>query len=439
MRRSEIGGAFELDDPLFSKCKSYESVANKRAVMFDKQETANTIVKAFIQKRGLILYGGEAIDGALRERGGFLYEDDAVPDYDFFSANPVEDAYDLADELYAAGCEEARAIAGMHFGTMRVDAGANNFVADLSLVPENLFDAIPTITHDGARGVHPAYQRADIHRALSLPYVEAPREVIFNRLAKDIARFNLLGKYYPVTEMSEFLSGDTVAGVECVIPKKYLARPLTGIVASRIYRGLYGNAESRVVAAAKDGLHVVLPALVVERISTVIPAVSFWRFAELVPSTHEEIAEDGLHVITAGVSGKIIPVLTTRVNGLAVVLAGVQHVLWWLIAHFWAVKAGAKTSNLAVPPDVYLSEYLALYELVSRVGDDIPELAPWLPSYYGDLNESATEKLAKLRTAHDRDPRGTPKPPTPPKSYSPAKKSGKHPPWNNSDFEKAGH
>lgn len=438
MQRSDISGSFELVDPLFSECKLYEAIASKQDLMFDKQEEANEIVKSFVRERGLILYGGEAIDGALRELGSFLYAEGTIPDYDFFSANTVEDAYDLADTLYAAGFEEARALRGMHFSTMRVDAGANHFVADLSYIPRDLFENMPTIIHEGIRGVHPSYQRTDVHRALSLPYVESPREAIFNRLTKDIARFNLINKYYPTSGLSEFLLGDPAAENSHVIPLSYLSRPLTGIVASRIYRGLYGDPTIAPVVV-RGGLKVFLPAPVIERLSVDIPAVSYRRFSELTPDTHEQIIPKDLCVITATVAGKLIPQAIVRVNGIAVVLAGVQHVLWWLIAHVWAMKSKVKVCRLDISSDVYLKEYMALCELVTLKGNDVPELAPWLPSYYGDLNETTAEKMSKMSTDHERDPYRSPKPPTFPATYTPAKKAAYRPRWDIIKFEKAPH
>ena len=443
-----------MDDPLFTECKLYEAVAARADVMFEAQAEANELVKNFIRERGLILYGGEAIDGAVRERGGELYASGTVPDYDFYTANSVEDAYDLADVLFEAGMEGARAIAGLHYGTMKVDAGENHFVADLSYIPHRLFEAIPTVTHDGLRRVHPGYQRADIHRAIAHPYIDPPREVIFHRLSKDVARFNLLEEYYPVSELAEFLGGTksgTAPGATSNelpeslfdLPGSVFSRPITGILASRIYRGMCGgeSASSGTGTGSPSkipSVSVSLPVGLVERIATEIPRVDFGWFGDLLLDTHEEEIS-GVCVSTARTHGRLIPCQNMRVGGLIVPVVGVQYVLWWLIAHFWAIRANERTTRARASADIYLREYMALCSFVLENGSSRPELAPWLPSYYGDLNESMTEKISKARDAHARDPKNTRAPPQAPASYHPAKSAGRHPKWDNLTFEKLAH
>ena len=90
-------------------------------------DRALEIVRKFILERGLMLYGGMAIDCGLKAAGSEgIYPDDARPDYDVRSADSVKDAYDLADILVAEGFERVSAIRAIHAQTMRVRV---NFVA----------------------------------------------------------------------------------------------------------------------------------------------------------------------------------------------------------------------------------------------------------------------------------------------------------------------
>jgi hypothetical protein len=140
-------------------------------------------VKEFIRKKKLIIYGGTAIDFALRLKGDKIYPDESlsVADLDFFSPNSVEDAYELADMLYNKGYKEARSIVALHVITMRVDMGDNHFIADISYIPRDVYDKIPYLTYDGMRIVHPDFQKIDLHSSLSFPYDNTPMEVIFHR------------------------------------------------------------------------------------------------------------------------------------------------------------------------------------------------------------------------------------------------------------------
>jgi hypothetical protein len=160
------------------------------------------IVKKFIIDHGLIIYGGSAIDYALRLKGDKIYPDDmlAVPDLDFYSPNNVEHAYKLADALFAIGYKDVRAINAQHMETMRVDVMRNHFIADITYRPPEIFDKLPYLEYNGMKIIHPDFQRIDVHSSLSFPYDNPPREVIFDRWSKDITRFNKLAAVYPISQ-----------------------------------------------------------------------------------------------------------------------------------------------------------------------------------------------------------------------------------------------
>jgi len=171
---------------------------NKLDPMYLETKRATEITKKFIADRGLICYGGTALDYASRLAGSKIYDDSKLdlPDLDFFSIDPFKDACDLADILYQNGYSGARCFKAMHVGTMRVDCGENHFVADVSYCP--IISEIKTMKYESFLIVDPIYQRVDIHSSLSFPYDNAPMEVIFNRWKKDTERFNIIDGLYPV-------------------------------------------------------------------------------------------------------------------------------------------------------------------------------------------------------------------------------------------------
>jgi hypothetical protein len=178
---------------------------------FSQFVIAQEIVRKYIQNNNCIIYGGMAVDFALRASGGdHIYDDDELPDYDFFAPDNVKAAHELVNILSKKiGTQSdgrnfniyaARAI---YVRTMKVAVGSNNWVADITYIPPALFEQIPTMTHDGMRYVHPHFQFNDLHSSLAFPYDAAPREVVFARWAKDIARFNKLYAAYPIkTQMN---------------------------------------------------------------------------------------------------------------------------------------------------------------------------------------------------------------------------------------------
>lgn len=190
-----------MEDPLSewvgAHSDEFDVIAHERSADAEMLGRALEIVKQFIVERKLILYGGQAIDFALRLKGSGIYPDHQIPDYDFFSPQSVDDAYDLADRLAAAGFPHISAIPAIHMQTMRV--GTNFvYVADISYVPAEVYEKLPTVSYAGMRVLHPDYQRTDMHLAFCFPYSNPPREDIFHRFRKDLKRFNLFEEYYPI-------------------------------------------------------------------------------------------------------------------------------------------------------------------------------------------------------------------------------------------------
>ena len=188
-----------LSSWLCERSTKYRSEFEKRNIDSVMISRAMNITRNFIIERGLLLFGGLAIDHALRLKGSSIYSIDSIPDYDVVSTSSVDDAYDLADLLVNSGFENVSVVRGIHVQTMRVRA---NFIwlADIGYMEAEVYERVPSFDYQGMRVVHPDYQRMDIHLAMCFPFAGPPREDIFHRWKKDIARFNLLAKYYPIDD-----------------------------------------------------------------------------------------------------------------------------------------------------------------------------------------------------------------------------------------------
>lgn len=177
--------------------KRYENILIKKDKFTEDTLIALGLVKKYIIKNNLIIVGGMAIDNALRIKGTQLYEDDVLPDYDFYSPHHHFDAYKIAEMLHKTGMNNITVINANHTSTMRVRVNYT-VVADITYMPPILYDNLPVLHYKDLRVIHPHFQMIDQHRALSLPYENPPWEVILHRWKKDAARYDLLYTYYPI-------------------------------------------------------------------------------------------------------------------------------------------------------------------------------------------------------------------------------------------------
>jgi hypothetical protein len=181
--------------------KKYETLLIKNGYFYSDYKAGIEIVKKFIKQKDLILYGGTAIDFALRKKGSLLYDDESalsLPDLDCYSPNSVADAYELAQLLHVQGLTDISAIVAIHVQTMKVRTHTL-VVADISYCPENVFKTLPTIEFDGYRVIHPHFQMLTMHLSMCFPFINAPREVILDRKNKDFERYDMLYEKYPFT------------------------------------------------------------------------------------------------------------------------------------------------------------------------------------------------------------------------------------------------
>jgi hypothetical protein len=153
------------------------------------------IIREFIIKKELIIYGGVAIDYALRLKGNKIYSDYEHPDFDVFSSNHTGDCHEIVDKLYAMGYRNVSAIRAKHPQTMRVRCDFLS-ILDISYVPKSVFEKLPILKYNGVAFIDPIYQRMDMHLSLCLPFSGFPENITW-RWDKDIKRFNILNKYYP--------------------------------------------------------------------------------------------------------------------------------------------------------------------------------------------------------------------------------------------------
>jgi hypothetical protein len=151
------------------------------------------IVEDFIVHKKLVCYGGTAINNILPKYAQFYNKDIEIPDYDFYSANALDDAKELADIYYAAGYKDVEAKAGVHMGTFKVFV---NFIAiaDITYMHKELYDSIQkeSIIVAGIHYAPPDFLRMSMYLELSRPQGDV------SRWEKVLKRLNLLNEHYPI-------------------------------------------------------------------------------------------------------------------------------------------------------------------------------------------------------------------------------------------------
>ena len=151
------------------------------------------LVEKFLKDKKRLCCGGTAINNILPKYDQFYDKDIELPDYDFFSPEPLKDAKNLADIYFKQGFEEVEAKAGMHPGTYKVFV---NYipVADITYLDLEIYDNLveDCIVVDGIYYVPPNYLRMSMYLELSRPKGDV------SRWEKVLKRLTLLNKHYPL-------------------------------------------------------------------------------------------------------------------------------------------------------------------------------------------------------------------------------------------------
>jgi len=174
-----------------------EKISGRQIIENPEIKKIIDIVENFLKARKLICYGGTAINNILPVKDQFYDKELELPDYDFYSTTPVEDAKALSDIYYSKGFTDVEAKAGVHHGTYKVFV---NFmpVADITYLSDPLYDAIKkdAIKVKGILYAPPNFLRMSMYLELSRPRGDV------SRWEKVLKRLILLNRNYPLKKKS---------------------------------------------------------------------------------------------------------------------------------------------------------------------------------------------------------------------------------------------
>jgi hypothetical protein len=174
--------------------QAQEKIA-KRQVNTPEIKQMIVIVEDFLKKKNLVCYGGISINALLPEEDKIYNFDIELPDYDFFSANALDDAKELANIYLKHGYTEVEARSGQHHGTYKVFVNYQG-VADITSVPKELFDTIKNkaVRVNGILYTDPNFLRMSMYLELSHPAGDT------TRWEKVMKRLSLINKHYPLED-----------------------------------------------------------------------------------------------------------------------------------------------------------------------------------------------------------------------------------------------
>jgi hypothetical protein len=170
--------------------------------LYYKNVRVYSLVKDFIKKKNLLIYGGIAVNSILPKKERF-YDKYENPDIDFFSYRAKSDAIELVNYLTNKGIKYVEVRSGIHYETFKIYV---NFtpIADITDIPKYLFDRMLNMSKKEADliKIHaPDYDikaapldflRLAMHIELSRP------DGYIDRWMKVFKRMTLLYDYYPV-------------------------------------------------------------------------------------------------------------------------------------------------------------------------------------------------------------------------------------------------
>lgn len=173
-----------------SQIEKIETIVGKEEVSNPKIQEMLKILEDFIKEKKRILYGGTAINNHLPKKAKFYNYETELPDYDFYSPQPLRDAKELANLYHRKGYKNILAKAGVHVGTFKVSVEYIQ-LADITYMERDLYDILHKYSKkiDGLYNAPVNFLRVGLYLELSRPRGDV------SRWTKVFKRLELLNKY----------------------------------------------------------------------------------------------------------------------------------------------------------------------------------------------------------------------------------------------------
>ena len=390
----------------------YEYVVYKHDQNVEILNKALDIVVKFIKDRSLILVGGMAIDFALRLKGDRLYSDNVIPDYDFISTNFIKDSRDLGEILCKAGLENVSIINALHINTIKVRVDFVT-VADITYNPSFIFDSIPTLRYKGIKFIHPNYQKIDMHLSISHPLNYPPLENVYFRMKKDMSRFMMLEKEYPINvDMIDesIRSGNKIKSQTSRALIKHLeGNAIGGMTGYYIYKSLYKDNTTKYkydYLKTKDKFY-----LYSDKASELVDQIKkdknikiskmdkYASILDRVPSRYQLETDQGIIIIYDN-CGNQVSANKIKIGDVNTYVVNPQRILLFML-YMYHTKLNIQSKTSRASSLLHIESYIKLRDMVINAP---PQLEPlFLPSIesYGAKSVSHSVELM-IRPIRDK-------------------------------------
>ena len=192
-RQKEIDLILQNIDLIQDKAKTI--YLNTYEPTLDETRNVMNDIKTFIQDKKRIIYGGYAQNELIRSKSenDVFYKEIDLADIEFYTPDPIGDMIDLCDLLYKKQYKYIQGKEGVHNETYKIFINFLNY-CDISYMPQEIYDNIPTVTINGLLLTHPHFMLIDAYRVYTDPMTS------YFRLKKTFVRFTKLINLYPFNE-----------------------------------------------------------------------------------------------------------------------------------------------------------------------------------------------------------------------------------------------
>jgi hypothetical protein len=241
------------------------------------------LVKKFIKDNSRIVYGGFALNYAIRVKNSAdaFYPENGINDIEFYSSQPKLDIVKLADIIKENGFKDIVAKEANHEATFTLFV---NFVqyCDITYIDKKIEYSIQTLKgEDGINYAHPHFMLIDYLRIFIQPLTAAE-----SRWEKSFKRYYLLLKYYPVLSVQTKLNLSMNMALEELYGelRKFFSRDkikecsiVTGIAAYNYYIKYVTN-ECKKCKKKIQNYVVTVPYLEIDSVSYLYTVEESWLF-----------------------------------------------------------------------------------------------------------------------------------------------------------------
>ena len=156
-------------------------------------------IRQFIKEKGRKVYGGTAINEAIKavEPEDAIYDDYNFSDIEIYSPTPRVDLVEMVNMLYEKGYKHPSGSEAQHDETYSIFVNFQLY-CDITYVPLHIYNSIKTIEIDGIKYTHPHFIFIDQLRIINQPLTAAEFkwEKTFHRMYKLLKNYPL--EYYNI-------------------------------------------------------------------------------------------------------------------------------------------------------------------------------------------------------------------------------------------------